>query len=62
MDQILNAALQIIMGLAKGLVDALPRLIEALPKIINGIINFITNNLPLIVEMGIKIVLQLAVG
>ena len=42
------------------LIDALPKLIEALPNIINGIIDFITNNLIQIIQMGIE--QSLAVG
>ena len=44
------------------LLNALPRLIEALPAIISSIINFITGNLPKIIEMGIKLIIQLAAG
>ena len=62
MDQILNAAFQIIQGLAKGILNALPTLIQALPQIINSIITFISNNLPRIIEMGIQLTVQLAAG
>lgn len=33
-----------------------------MPKIISAIIDFITNSLPLIIDMGIRLILQLAVG
>ncbi|UTW70369.1 hypothetical protein KHA80_07615 [Anaerobacillus sp. HL2] len=62
MDQILNAAFQLIQGLATGILNALPVLIEALPQIINSIITFITNNLPKIIEMGVQPTIQLAAG
>jgi len=39
-----------------------PQLIDALPEIIMTIIDFITNNLPLIIEMGVKLTVQLAFG
>ena len=62
MDKVLAAAMKIIEGLARGLINALPKLIDALPKIITSLIDFITNNIPLIIELGIKLTVQLAVG
>ena len=62
MDKILEAAFAIITGLAEGLLNALPRLMEALPQIITTIIEFITSNLPAIIEMGIQLIVQLAAG
>lgn len=62
MDKVLEAAFAIIKGLAEGLLNALPTLIEALPQIITTIINFITNNLPAIIGMGVELTVQLAVG
>ena len=47
-----------IVGLAEGLLNALPQLMEALPQIIMTIINFITNNLPAIIVMGIELTVQ----
>lgn len=62
MDKILEAAFAIIKGLAEGLLNALPELIDALPEIITTIIDFITDNLPEIIEMGIELTVQLAAG
>jgi len=62
MDKILEAAFAIIKGLAEGILNALPELIEALPQIITSIINFITDNLPAIIAMGVDLTVQLAVG
>jgi phage-related protein len=62
MDKILDAAFKIIEGLAEGLINALPKLIDALPKILSSIINFITDNLPEIIKMGIEVTVQLAAG
>jgi len=62
MDQILGAAFAIIVGLAEGLINALPQLMEALPQLIITIINFITENLPEIIAMGIELTVQLAAG
>jgi phage-related protein len=62
MDMVLEAAFAIVKGLSEGLLNALPALIEALPQIITTIINFITNNLPAIVGMGVELIIQLAFG
>ena len=44
------------------MLNALPELIDALPEIITTIIDFITDNLPEIIEMGIELTVQLAAG
>lgn len=62
MDKILGAALAIIKGLAVGLLNALPLLVGALPRIIISIINFIMDNLPQIIEIGIEILVALIDG
>ena len=59
---LVDASTAIIMGLADGLITALPILIEQLPIIIDNIIVAITENLPKIVEMGIELVIKLAAG
>ena len=62
LDKLIAAAFSIVKGLAEGLIRALPKLIEALPKLITGIINFITQNLPMLMTMGIQLTVQLAMG
>lgn len=59
---LVDASIAIIMGLADGLITALPMLIEQLPIIIDNIIVAITENLPKIIEMGIELIIKLAAG
>ncbi len=59
---LVDASIAIIMGLADGLITALPMLIDQLPIIIDNIIVAITENLPKIIEMGIELVIKLAAG
>ena len=40
----------------------MPELIEALPRIITTIIDFVTSNMPKIIELGITLIVQLAAG
>ena len=59
---LVDASIAIIMGLADGLITALPMLIDQLPIIVDNIIVAITENLPKIIEMGIELVIKLAAG
>lgn len=61
-DLIIDAGISLIMGLAEGLLTALPRLIDKIPVIIDKLIMALSNNLPKILEMGIKLTIQLAGG
>src|SRR5690606_36508537 len=49
-------------GLENRLLNALPELNEALPRKITTIIDFVTNNMPKIIELGITLIVQLAAG
>lgn len=40
LPMLLDAALQLIIGLAQGLVDAIPQLVSALPAIIEAVVDF----------------------
>ena len=62
MDQLIDAGMQLLMGLTEGILNALPILIEKLPKIIEKFINYFVNNMPKIIETGIKITVELAKG
>ena len=62
LTNLLGAALQIIIALAEGLVEAIPKLADAVPKIINNLTKFIQNNLDKIILAGIEITAKLAVG
>mgnify|MGYP002514505020 CR=1 FL=1 len=49
-------------GVAEGLMNALPDLIDKIPVIIDKLIQAIVDNLPKIIAMGIELTIQLAVG
>lgn len=61
-DLIIDAGIQLIIGLADGLIAALPQLIDKIPVIIDKLINAIVNNLPKLIEMGITLIVKLAEG
>lgn len=61
-DMIIDAGIELILGLADGLMNALPRLIEKIPVIIEKLIMAITDNLPKILKMGIELTVKLAAG
>ena len=47
---LIDAGMQLLSGLAEGIMTALPQLIEQLPLIIDGIIAALTESLPLILN------------
>lgn len=61
-DLIIDAGIQLIIGLADGLIAALPQLIDKIPVIIDKLINAIVNNLPKLIEMGITLIIKLSEG
>ena len=52
---LLQAGLDIIMGLIEGIVTAIPLIIEQLPVIIENIVNVLLQGLPMILQAGIQI-------
>ena len=61
-DLIIDAGIQLIIGLADGLLNALPILIDKIPVIIDKLVTAIVDNLPKIIQMGIELTVKLAVG
>lgn len=59
---LLQAAVQILLALAQGLVGALPELIDTIPIIITNLVDAILASLPEIVEAGLQIIIALASG
>lgn len=59
---LVQAAVQILLALAKGLVGALPELIDTIPIIITNIVDAILASLPEIVDAGLQILLALVSG
>jgi hypothetical protein len=52
----------LLQSLIQGILDSLPALLDMLPTIITAIVNFLTENLPLIMSMGIEILFMLIDG
>lgn len=59
---LVQAAVQILLALANGLVGALPELIDTIPIIITNLVDAILASLPEIVEAGLQIIIALASG
>ena len=57
-----DAALEIILALTDGIIDAVPRLLEVAPKLITNLITALTENFPKIIESGAKLVKSLIDG
>lgn len=62
LNQLIQAGLEMLMGLLQGITDALPVIIEALPVIIENIVTVLLDNLPLILEVGVQLILGLIQG
>lgn len=62
LGNLVDAALEIILALADGIIDAVPRLLEVAPKIITNLITALTENFPKIIESGAKLVTSLVDG
>ena len=59
LPQLLDCALQLLLGLARGFLNALPVLIAQLPKIILAIVNFIISAIPQLIEAAIQLFMAL---
>jgi hypothetical protein len=59
---LIDAAVAIIMGLANGLIAAVPQLIAAAPTIITNLVNALAANLPQLLVMGVQLIIQLVSG
>ena len=61
-DMVIDAGIALLMGLADGIVTAIPQLVDRLPVIIDKVVQAIVNNLPKLIRAGIQITVQLAAG
>lgn len=61
-DMLIDAGIQLLIGLAEGLIEALPKLIDKIPVIIDKLLNAIIRNMPKIVNAGIELTIKLAQG
>lgn len=58
----IDAGIALIIALADGLVEAIPKLAEAIPEILTTLLNAIIDNLPAIIEGGEKLIKALVKG
>ncbi len=56
---LVNAGIQLLVGLANGIVNAIPQLVERLPEIIEALINGITALMPTLATLGPTIMIKL---
>jgi phage-related protein len=59
LNLILDAALQLVKGLAEGILAAVPILIQALPGLILALVNFLLSSIPEIINVGIELLTSL---
>lgn len=59
LTSILDAGLQIVIGLTEGILEAIPTLIESLPLVIDNIVTFILDSIPLIIDTGTQLLTSL---
>ena len=62
LDKVVDAAIELVMALADGLIDALPILLERAPEIIEKLAKALIANFPKIVKAGIELIRKLAEG
>lgn len=62
LTELVDAALQIIVGLGIGLINALPALLEKIPVIIGNLIEALLGSIPLLIRAAIDLVIGLAKG
>lgn len=59
---LVDAGMELLIGVAQGVIEALPALIEKIPVIITTFANIINDNMPKILETGIQIIIMLVQG
>lgn len=62
LSSLIDAAIAIILGLADGIIEALPLLLERAPTIIVNLITAILENLPKLIELGIQLIIGVTTG
>ena len=61
-SMIIDAAIQMIIGLATGLIQALPKLIAKAPEIIANLVTALIENLPKLIEAAFQLIVMLGKG
>lgn len=61
-DKLVDAGINLIQGLADGLIEAIPFLVNKIPTIITNLITKLTQNIPKLVQAGVELLLGVADG
>lgn len=61
-NMLVDAGIQLQLGLQQGIIDALPLLIDAIPQIIEGLVQAIITNAPKVLIAGGELIIQLITG
>ena len=59
LEMFIDAAIQLVVALATGLIQALPRLLEAAPTLIEKLATALIENLPVLIEAAIQLVIAI---
>ena len=59
---LIDAGIQLLLGLIEGITDAIPQLVAMLPTIIQQIVDTLISNLPMIIQAGIELLIGLVDG
>jgi phage-related protein len=61
-DLLIDSGIELLMGLADGIIMAIPQLLDKIPVIINKLVAAIVSNLPKLIAMGAELLAKLAMG
>lgn len=62
LSSLIDASIAIIIALAEGLINSMPKLIETAPTIISNLVTAIVNNAPKLLVAAVEVIKKLAVG
>lgn len=62
LSSLIDASIAIIIALAEGLINSMPKLIEKAPTIISNLVTAIVNNAPKLLVAAVEVIKKLAVG
>lgn len=57
--QMVDVALKLVLGLADGIIKAIPQLLKSIPTVINNIVTAVVDSIPLIIDAGINLMTSL---
>ena len=59
--KLVEAAVKLALGIAQGLIKAIPKIVEALPQIIKGLVEGLIQGLPMLIDGAVQLVAMLVV-